>query len=48
MVKQLLSSDKGDLKGHYVVLEKKPQTQNLDIYNINEVLIQTQRYLFCP
>ena len=28
-----------NLKGHFVVLEKKIQTQNFDIYSINEVLL---------
>ena len=32
------------LKGHYVEI----QTQNLNIYNINEVTIQNQKYLFFP
>ena len=36
------------LKGCFVVLEKEIQTQDLNIYNINEVIIPTQRYLFCP
>lgn len=30
-MQQLLSSDEGDLKGYYVVLEKEIQTQNLNI-----------------
>lgn len=29
----------GDVKGHYVVLEKKIQTQTYNIYNIDDVLI---------
>ena len=29
------------LKGHYVVLEKKLYTQNINIYNIDEVILQT-------
>lgn len=32
------------LKRHYVVLEEN----FFDIYNINKVIIQTQKYLFFP
>ena len=34
------------LKGHYVVLKRKIQTQNFNIHKVNEVIMQTQKYLF--
>ena len=36
------------LKGHYIVLEKKFKIQLLNINNINEVIVQSQMYLFFP
>ena len=37
-----------DTKGHFVVLEKKTETQNIIIYSVNDVIIQTQKYYFFP
>ena len=37
--------------GHRVLLEKKVKhiyIYNINIYNINEVIIQTQKYLILP
>ena len=34
------------LKGHYVGFGEEIQTQRGSIHNINEVIMQTQKYLF--
>lgn len=34
------------LKGHNVVLEKNIQTQDFYVYDINEAIIQTLKYVF--
>ena len=34
------------LKGHYVDAGEEIQTQKCNIYNVNEVIIQTQKYTF--
>ena len=33
------------LKGHYAVVREEIQMHNFNMYNINEVIIQTQKYL---
>ena len=34
------------LSGHYVDFGEEIQTQNVIIYNINQVIIQSQKYVF--
>ena len=34
------------MKGHYVVLGKKIQTQNFNIHSINEVIIHIEIFIF--
>ena len=49
MVLLIYESKNGPLKGHYVTLKKKSKLRIFNIYNINELIIQTQLlfiYLF--